>query len=212
MKVILFASADIDEYSFCEQYLKEADCIICCDGGMRHTKKMGILPNYILGDFDSVSPEILEYYCAMNIEIKRFSAQKDETDMELGVDFAIELGADEIIMIGGIGSRIDHTLANVQLLMRLLKKGIKAKLVNEKNEIQLIDREITVYGKKGDLVSTIPLSMEVKGIDLYGFEYPLKNATLSIGGDIIAVSNVMLGEKAEIKIKEGYLLIIKAKD
>lgn len=212
MKVVLFASADIDDYSFCEQYLKNANCIICCDGGMRHTKKIGVLPNYILGDFDSVSAEILEYYRSKNIEVKQFPTQKDETDMELGVDFSVELGADEVIMIGGIGSRFDHTLANAQLLMRLLKKGIIAKLVNEKNEIQLIDKEITVYGKKGDLVSTIPLSMEVKGIDLYGFEYPLKNAVLTIGGDIVAVSNIMLGEKAEIKIKEGYLLVIKAKD
>lgn len=212
MKAVLFANAQIEDYECCYHDLKNADIVLCCDGGMRHAKKLGIMPQYGIGDFDSVSADILNYYKKKGMKIKKFPARKDETDLELGLDFAVELGADEIIVFGAIGSRFDHTMCNAQLLFRMLKKGVKTKLINENNEVELIQDKTTVYGKKGDIVSTVPLSMEVKGIYLKGLEYPLINATLTIGGDMIAVSNIMTGEQAEISIEEGYLFVIKAKD
>ena len=93
----------------------------------------------------------------MNIPIKTVPTHKDETDMELGLDFAVELGADDIVIFGGIGSRFDHTLANAHLLLRLLKKGVRARLVDEKNCVELINNSIVLEGQQGDLVSTIPL-------------------------------------------------------
>ena len=122
MKAVVFANADITDYSFCTEYIKDA-VIICCDGGMRHAMKLGITPDYIVGDFDSVSSDVLEYYRSQNIELKQVPCRKDETDMELGINHAIEIGADDITLIGGIGSRMDHTLANVFLLIRINKKG-----------------------------------------------------------------------------------------
>ena len=116
------------------------------------------------------------------------------------------------MLFGGIGSRFDHTLANAHLLLRLVKKGIRGRLVDEKNCVELIDSAITLYGKRGDLVSTIPLSMEVTGITLKGFAYPLTDHTLALDDEIVAVSNVMLQQECEISIKSGYLFVIKAKD
>ena len=211
MKVILFAGAEIKQYCFCKEYIENADVILCCDSGIRHTRALGLIPDYILGDFDSCQKEDLEYYRNKNIPIKTFPTKKDETDMELGLDFAVELGADTIIIFGGIGSRFDHTLANAHILLRLLKKGVKAMLVDEKNCVELIDKEIILEGKKGDLVSTIPLSMEVTGITLEGFAYPLTNHTLTID-DIVAVSNVMMQNQCKISIKTGYLFVIRSKD
>ena len=212
MKVILFAGAEIKQYDFCKKYLENADVILCCDSGIRHTRVLGIVPDYILGDFDSCQKEDLEYYKNMGITIKTFPTQKDETDMELGLDFAVKLGADNIVIFGGIGSRFDHTLANAHLLLKLLKKGIKAMIVDEKNCVELIDKDIVLEGEKGELVSTIPLSMKVTGITLEGFAYPLTDHTLTIDDDIVAVSNVMMQNQCRISIKTGYLFVIRSKD
>lgn len=126
MKAVLFAGAAITDYSFCEKYLQNADWIICCDGGMHHAKALGITPDYIVGDFDSVRPEVLEEYRNMGISIRQFPTHKNETDMQLGMLLALELGATELVLIGGIGDRFDHTLANAHLLLYLLKKAFVA--------------------------------------------------------------------------------------
>lgn len=212
MKALVFAGAAITDYSFCGQYMDEGDLVICCDSGMRHAKALGIRPDYIVGDFDSVAPEVLEYYRAQEIPVQQFPARKNETDMELGVLLALELGATELVLFGGIGDRFDHTLANAHYLLSLLKKGVRARLVDEKNCVEVIDRHLTVCGQPGDLVSTIPLSLEVKGITLRGFSYPLEDYDLALDDDYIAVSNVLAGEQAEIDIREGYLFVIRSKD
>jgi len=211
MKVLLFAGAAISDYTFCGQYLQDG-IVICCDGGIAHAKALGITPNYIVGDFDSADPSLLEEYRNQGIAIQTFPTHKDETDMELGMDLAMELGATDIVIFGGIGSRFDHTLANAHLLLRLLKKGIRGRLVNENNCVELIDKSLILQGKAGDIVSTIPLSTEVKGITLEGFVYPLTDHTLAIDDDIVAVSNVMVGDWAKVTITEGYLFVIQARD
>lgn len=152
MKVILFAGAEIRDYSFCESYMDGADAVICCDAGMRHAKALGIDPDYIVGDFDSTASEVLEYYKAKNIPIRQFPTRKNETDMELGIILALELGATDLVLFGGIGDRFDHTLANAHYLLSLLKKGVRARLVDDKNCVEVIDRQLTLHGKVGDLV------------------------------------------------------------
>lgn len=212
MKAVLFAGAAITDYSFCEKYLQNADWIICCDGGMHHAKALGITPDYIVGDFDSVRPEVLEEYRNMGISIRQFPTHKNETDMQLGMLLALELGATELVLIGGIGDRFDHTLANAHLLLYLLKKGIRGILVNEKNCVELIDKEVILYGKAGDLVSTIPLSMQVEGVTLEGLEYPLVDYDLALDDKLVAVSNVMTGTEAKVKIRKGYLFVMQTRD
>ncbi|MBR4934364.1 MAG: thiamine diphosphokinase, partial [Anaerotignum sp.] len=133
MKAVIFGGAPIREYDFCKEYLKDADVVICCDAGMRHTKELGIDPDYIVGDFDSVSADVLEYYKGKDIPIRQFPTRKNETDMELGIFLALELEADDIVLMGGIGDRFDHTLANAHYLLSLLKKGVRARLVDDKN-------------------------------------------------------------------------------
>lgn len=212
MKAVLFAGAAITDYSFCEKYLQNADWIICCDGGMHHAKALGITPDYIVGDFDSVRPEVLEEYRNMGISIRQFPTHKNETDMQLGMLLALELGATELVLIGGIGDRFDHTLANAHLLLYLLKKGVCGILVNEKNRVELIDKEVTLYGKAGDLVSTIPLSMQVEGVTLEGLEYPLVDYDLALDDKLVAVSNLMTGTEAKVKIRKGYLFVMQTRD
>lgn len=210
MKAVIFANADIEDYSFCGEYIKDA-VIISCDGGMRHTMRLGITPDYIVGDFDSVQPEVLNYYKNMNIELKQVPCRKDETDMELGINHAVELGANDITLIGGIGSRLDHTLANIFQLIKLERLGIKGRLVNEKNIITLCTSREDIYGKKGDIVSFIPITDIVTGVSNKGLEYPLNNAVMHMDSPM-GVSNVMKGNHAEYSFESGMALIIKAKD
>ncbi len=212
MKAVIFAGAQINDYGFCREYMVDTDVVICCDAGMRHAKALGIDPDYIVGDFDSVEPALFAEYKAKNIPIRQFPSRKNETDMELGIFLALELGATDLILFGGIGDRFDHTLANAHYLLALLKKGVRARLVDEKNCVEVIDRHLTVQGKIGDLVSTLPLSMEVKGITLKGFSYPLTDYDLTLDDDYIAVSNVLAEETATIDIQEGYLFVIRSRD
>lgn len=211
MKAVIFGGANINDYSFCEEYIKES-IVVCCDGGMRHAFKLGIIPDVIVGDFDSADSSTIDYFKSKNVPFKTYPTHKDETDIELGLDAAMEKGATDITIIGGIGSRIDHTLANCHLLLYLLKKGINARIVNENNEIVVIDKKAEISGNAGDLVSVIPLSMEVRGITTKGLEYPLHNAVLTIDDRLIAVSNVMLDSTAEVTVEEGYLFVMRCKD
>lgn len=212
MKAVIFAGAKITNYEFCKEYIEGATLIICCDGGVHHTKALGITPHYIVGDFDSASQEVLSYYKEKNIPICQYPTKKDETDMQIGIHLALAKGATELVLFGGIGNRFDHTLANAHLLLGLLKKGIRARLVDQNNCVELVDKPTTIYGKVGDLVSTIPLSMMVKGVTLTGFEYPLVNRDLALDDDLVAVSNVLAKKEATIEFTEGYLFIIRSKD
>ncbi|MCJ7856796.1 thiamine diphosphokinase [Lachnospiraceae bacterium NSJ-143] len=211
MKALIFGGADIKDYSFCRNYIDKS-YIVCCDAGMNHAKNLGLKPDVIVGDFDSADKETISYFRNMGVVFKKYPCKKDETDMELGIDAAIEAGCREIVIAAGIGSRMDHTLANMQLLYALKKDGIEALLVNENNEIRLVTDKIIINGVKGDIISLIPMTQEVTGVTTKGLEYPLNNATLFFGSRLIAVSNVMLGNTAEVEIKSGLLYMMKCRD
>ncbi len=210
MRTLIIANGNIDN-NILHTILKPNDTIICCDGGSKYLFEEGIIPHYIIGDLDSSIPQIIQFFETKNVVFKKFNSKKDETDMELCIDFAISLGTNEIIILGAIGTRIDHTLTNINLLMKAEDANVKAVIVDNNNEIQIISNNITITGKKGDLVSLIPISTYVEGIDTTGLEYPLKNATMTIGKSL-GVSNVMTSNLATVNIKSGYLLVIKAKD
>lgn len=212
MKAVIIGNGDINDYSLLKEYIMIYDSIvICCDGGLRHAFKANIIPDYIMGDFDSASEELIQYYKKQNIVFKSFPKKKDKTDMEIGIDFAIEKEVEEIFVFGGMGSRFDHTLANAHILLLANRNGINAKLINENNIISVVDEEIHINGKKGDLISLIPLTTEVKGITTFNLEYELINADIKIGTSI-GISNVFQRDEIIIKIKEGLLFVIQSKD
>ncbi|MFV0314498.1 MAG: thiamine diphosphokinase [Anaerotignum sp.] len=212
MKAVIFAGAEISDYTFCKAYFEDTDMFICCDRGLHHAKALDIVPDYIVGDFDSVSEEVLEYYKTKNIPFFQYPTKKDQTDMQIGIELALEKGAKDVVLFGGIGSRFDHTLANAHLLLGLLKKGIRARLVDKNNCVELIDKPTTIRGEIGDLVSTIPLSMVVRGLTLIGFEYPLQDRDLALDDEMLAVSNVLAKQEAQIRFTDGYLFVIRSRD
>ncbi|MGB9779240.1 thiamine diphosphokinase [Caldanaerobacter sp.] len=211
MKVLIISNGEIRDYEFYKSLLEEVDMVICADGGANHAYRMKIKPFLIIGDFDSVDKEILEFYQKQGVMVEKFPTMKDETDTQLALKRAIELGANEITFIGVIGDRFDHSYANLSLLLYSLKRGVKSRIINEKNEIYLIDDQIELEGEKGDLLSLLPYSGEVEGIYTKGLFYPLSGETMVMENPY-GISNVFIEEKASVKIKKGLLLVIKPKD
>lgn len=211
MIVVIVTGGTIRDYSFTEQYIKNKGeyFLIACDKGLEHCEKMGLTPNIIIGDFDSADPSVLEKYTQKGIEILRYPVMKDKTDTEIGLDKAKEMNAEKIFVFAGIGSRIDHTLANIQLL----SKFENATLVNENNQIKMLCDNSSVVIEKGKnyYISLIPMTPKAEGVTAKGMAYPLENACMYMDSSL-GISNYVTEDKAEISLKKGKLLVIKAKD
>ena len=171
-----------------------------------------MIPDYILGDFDSIDNIVLEIYITEKIKINELKPEKDFTDTEEAINLAIKLKSSEFVIIGAIGTRIDHVKANINVLKIALDNNIKAKIINEHNEIELINNELII--EKNNLykyISIMPLTTQVEGITITGMKYPLENYTLTIGNSL-GVSNEQIEKTAKIKVKDGILIVIKSRD
>lgn len=210
MKVLILTNGFYGDYSFCKKD-ETFDYVICADRGLCHARVLGIRPDLIVGDFDSTELNDLEYFREQKITIETFDSHKDETDTEIAVMRAIQKGAREVTVYGGLGSRLDHSLANVHLLYKLLSFGVRGKLVNPNNTVYLAQKYIKLEGNAGDLVSLLPFAGKVSGITTQNLEYPLINAVLDIGSSL-GISNTLQAETAEIWIEEGILIVIMARD
>lgn len=210
MDALVLTNGDYGDYCFCKQ-IKNYAYIICADNGMRHARKLGINPHCIIGDFDSCNKEDLKYYELQGVHIKQLPKEKDETDTELAIEAAIYAGATHIDVFGGIGSRMDHSIANIQLLYKFMKQGVTITLHNDKNSIYLVKDKISLKGAEGDLVSLMPFSEKVTGITTTGLGYCLSNGVIQLG-DAFGVSNYMVETCATITLESGILLVFQTKD
>jgi thiamine pyrophosphokinase len=198
-----------DQSFFQEKIARMENClIICCDGGARHVQYSGIKPDVIIGDMDSIDPSLLASYSTSGIKIIKHPANKDFTDTELALDYAVSLKAEAIFIWGALGGRIDHTLANVFLLDKGREKGIRAYLIDEYGEAFVLDKETSFINEIGRTVSLIALSPEVTGVTLTGFLYPLKDGTLAMG-ESRGISNIITDVHAGISVRQGKLLVIR---
>jgi len=187
--------------------LAEADCIIAADGGANHLAEYGLYPHVLVGDMDSISPALLQSLEERGCRIVRFRREKDETDGELALREALALGARRVTILGALGGRIDHALANIALLAMPALDGLEVSLFDGLSWVSLVRREAEVHGQAGDLVSLIPWGGDALGITTEGLAYPLRDEPLYAGA-ARGVSNVLLGERARITLREGRLLVI----
>lgn len=206
-RVVIFVNGEIPDLQRAKGMLLPGDFIIAADGGSRHLHAMGIHPQLLIGDLDSIPEGYVEEYRKLGIEIKKYPAAKDATDLELALQHAAGLQPACIVIIGATGARFDHTLANVMLVNKPVYRGLDICLDDGTTRIGLVKTSLQVTGSAGDLISLIPLSGTVSGITTTGLEYPLKDEALELG-DTRGVSNVMKVTKAQIKLKKGMLLCI----
>lgn len=190
------------------------EIIIAVDSGMEVLNRLGIDPDIVVGDFDSVSQEVLEEYQGKeHIEICTLDPVKDDTDTEHAVREAVRRGAGHITILGGTGTRLDHTLGNINLLGIGIEENVEIVLLDPHNRIRMLDHGISLKRRAqyGRFVSLIPYSDEVKGVTLSGFKYPLENYTMK-GFNSLGISNEITEASAEISFEEGILLLIESRD
>lgn len=182
------------------------------DGGLTVAEEAGTVPDYLVGDFDTAEEALVARYEEKCVTI-RHKPEKDATDTELAVDEALERGAEKIILLGATGSRLDHTMANIHMLYRILQKGKNAFIVNENNRISMHNKSFAIARQDlfGTYVSFLPFFGEVKDVSLKGVKYPLFGKTLTAGNSL-GVSNEGTQEILEISFSEGYLLMIESRD
>lgn len=188
--------------------------LIAADAGMEFFYRNGIMPDIIVGDFDSAGGESLAYFRSQpEVRIQELNPVKDDTDTESAIRLAISMGAEQITLLGATGSRVDHVLGNIELLGIGLKAGVPIIIMDEKNRIRMIDRGITLKKSEqhGIYVSLLPYTERVEHLTLRGFKYPLTDATLT-GFCSLGVSNEIVEEEAEIIFDRGILLVIEARD
>lgn len=213
MKVCIVLNGEVKNYSTIKDIIikENYDYLICADGGANHIYNMNLLPHYIIGDLDSINSEIIKYYEECNVKFEKFPSKKDETDSEICIYLAQKLKAKEIHLIGALGGRIDHAIANINLLYNIRKKNIIPKIISEKEDMYIaINEEIIVSGSKGNIISVIPINGDAKGVTLENLEYPLNDYEMKFSVPL-GISNVMISDKCNIKVKNGSLLVIKNK-
>ena len=184
------------------------DLILAADAGYFNARELGVKPSVVLGDFDSMDESGLPH----SVERIRVPAQKDETDTQLAINYALEKGAKEIVLIGGLDGRLDHALSNLMLLEALDAKFVHAKITDGFNRVRFLNATSTLLARSSfPYFGLLALSEKVKGVDIEGAKYPLKNATIKRSFQF-AVSNEITGNCALIAVRKGGVYIIESTD
>ena len=197
-KCIIFCAAEFDRLA---EPIQENDFILAADGGLNHLKRLGITPNEILGDFDSLG------YAPIGANV--FPVEKDDTDAMLAARRGLELGFREFLFYGSLdGPRLDHTIANFQTLQFLADNGATGYLIGNTYLATVITNETLIFpaGAEG-ILSLFCLGPDANGVSIEGLHYPLQNGTLTAGFPL-GVSNHFTGRQARITVSRGSLLCL----
>ena len=209
MRAVVFINGTIDDYSAFTRWIQAADYFVAADGGAHHALALGCRLDAIVGDLDSLEPALVERLVGSGVEVLRYPVTKDQTDLELAIEFALQQGVEEVLLLGAVGGRLDQTLAN---LLLLAQRAWPVQLtVVERNQVaQLLHpgQTLLLQACPGDTVSVLPLSDTVTGITYTGLRYPLTNATLHLGSTR-GISNEVATTPATVTIATGRLLIIQ---
>jgi len=209
LRAVIFANGVLNNLQNVHDIILPDDLIIAADGGMTHCQALGIKPSIVIGDLDSLDPDYLKSLQTSGTEIISYPINKDQTDLELALHKAFDLGSDEILVLGALGARWDMTIANLLLPASPEFSKVAIRLIDGHQEIILLRGrgELTFNGKKGDMLSLIPLGQDAYGVALRGLEYPLEDDVLKFGATR-GISNVLLEDTATVYLKKGLLLCI----
>ncbi len=210
MRAIIFANGDLNPGPFVEDTLAAAAdaLLIAADGGARHCATVGLVPHVIIGDMDSLAAKDLDDWQTSGAAVHRFPPAKDETDLELALVYAGEQGVDWIRIIGGIGDRLDQTLANVLLLTQPALTGCDMRLVAGRQSAWILHPGThPIRGAVNDTLSLIPLGGDASGVYTEGLEYPLRDEPLYFG-PARGISNVFSADQAVVRVETGLLMVV----
>ena len=187
--------------------------VVAADGGAEKAALLGLSPDVVVGDADSLSEAALGRLSADGVEVRVYAAEKNESDAELAVMTAIERGATELLFVGALGgTRVEHALANILLLTLTELRDVDVTLVDGPSTVRVLDGSsarghLVIHGEPRDYVSLLPLSIEVNGVTTEGLAYPLSDEVLR-QGYTRGLSNELVGTAAEVRISGGRLAVV----
>lgn len=214
-KCVIVSGGSIND-SFAVQIIKkvEPDYIIGVDSGLNFLYRNKIMPTHVVGDFDSVEEKVIAYYKNKgSIPIHEFNPVKDATDTEIAMNLAVELEVNELWILGATGTRLDHVMANIQILKIALDQGIRAYILDECNRISLWKQEIHLSkaDRYGEYFSVFPLGGTVRDVSIQGAKYPLSHYEMS-PYESRTVSNEFDEEHVTITFPQGIVLLMETKE
>lgn len=206
MKGLILCAAPEWDDAFAVTRAKEADCILCADGGYLRALSAGIKPDVLMGDFDSCDIERVE-----DLEKIVYPTRKDDTDLILALRYMAKHGYTDVEVLGCFGGRQDHALGNIQSVLFGLSLGLKVTLMDPRNRIFAVTEGVTeIEREENSYVSFLCIGAPCEGITLEGFSYPLQDAVLTAEYPI-GVSNEIVEKKARVTIRKGTLICVIAR-
>ncbi len=209
MRIVIVAGGQAKEDSGWKKWVRHEDCIIGANGGAAQALAWGLVPHVVIGDMDSLPGEAQATLIDWGCRFVEHPRAKDETDLELALRYATQEGAQEIVVLGALGGRLDHTLSNILLLTLPCLEGVSVRIADGAGETLLIrsGEVVALQGSPGDLVSLLPLGGDAHGVTTRGLAWTLQGDTLRFGFSR-GVSNKMTAHEARIAVEEGLLLIV----
>ncbi len=206
-RALIFVNSPLENPGAARAFVQPEDVILAADGGARIALSLGLIPKAILGDLDSLSEAETKVFEDMGVHILRYPVAKDETDLELTLNYALGAGYSPIIIMGGHAGRLDQSIANLALLSAPAAIQAGTGFDDGVTEARFIAESGVIHGQPGDLVSLIPWGVAAEDVLTDGLAYPLNRETLH-PSRARGVSNRMLGEAASVRLKRGLLLCV----
>lgn len=208
-RIVIFANGLLENPDLLLKRLRPEDRIFCADGGTYHALALGLKPEMIVGDLDSLTAETIAEMETTGVTFQRYSENKDQTDLELALDIAMAERPEEILLVTALGGRLDQALANILLLTQPKYSSVKLTLLDGQQSAVVVraHSKLVVEGEPGDILSLVPLTPQVTGVNFSGVGWPLAQATLRLGSTW-SISNVLKERQARVEIGEGLALLV----
>lgn len=209
-RCVIVGAANIKNYASCKTYLADTDFYAYCDGALRHQEQLGAKPNLIVGDFDSFkATEAIAIARKYASEIITLPRAKDDTDSMYAAKIMLKRGYRQFVLIGLIGERMDHSLANIALLLYLYKHGCQVLLVDDYAEYEIVGRAGCKISDKFAYFSLLTVNGDASQINITGAKFPLTNGCINCAEQYATSNEVLKGQVAEVKVGQGELLLMR---
>jgi len=206
--VLIFANGVLPSLEAARRILDPAGLVICADGGARHARALGLRPDVLIGDLDSVTESDLGGLTSGPTLVERHPRDKDQTDLELALNYALKQDPSAIVIVGALGGRLDHMLGSIALLSDARLAARDCSLDDGAERVQLCRSDLEIRGIRGDLVSLIPWGGPASGVSTEGLRWALMGETLT-PEQSRGISNEMLGDHAHVHVGRGALIVIQ---